>query len=200
MPGASNEINPRALTVCGGSFTLGSMWIGALIRKPSLTRRLPQLRWHQGEDWPIVSAARRAEFPEFEADFGVLDAVLVPAYRKFDSAALEAQNRFRRIQLLLISGGATATILGIIQAALGGGAVALGIAEAVLAALLASLVVAQGGKAHRHFLNSRLKAERLRSEYFVFLTGAAGYAELSEEKRRALLRRTVTEVEDEETG
>ena len=187
------------MTPCGGSFTLGPVRIGALIRKPSLIRRLPQLRWRQGDEWPIVGAAQRAEFPEFEADFDVLDAVLVPAYRRFDSAALEAQNRFRRNQLLLISGGATATVLGIIQAALGGGAVVLGLAEAVLAALLASLVVAQGGKAHRHFLNSRLKAERLRSEYFVFLTRAAGYAELSEEKRRALLRRTVTEVEDSET-
>jgi hypothetical protein len=188
------------LTPCGGSFTLGHVRVGALIRKPSLTRRLPQLRWRQGDEWPIVSATQRAEFPEFEADFGVLDAVLVPAYRRFDGEALEAQNRSRLFQLLLISGGATATVLGIVQAALGGGAAVLGIAEAVLAGLLASLAVAQGGKAHRHFLNSRLKAERLRSEYFVFLTRAAEYAELNAEERRALLRRTVIEVEDLETG
>jgi hypothetical protein len=175
------------------------VWIAALIRKPSLTRRLPQLRWRQGDEWPIVSAAQRAEFPEFETDFGVLDAVLVPAYRRFDGEALEAQNRFRRMQLLLISGGATATILGIIQAALGGGAAALGIAEAILAGLLASLAVGQSGKAHRHFLNSRLKAERLRSEYFVFLTRSSGYAGLTDERRRALLGRTVAEVADSET-
>lgn len=189
------------MTPCRLSFTLGPVWVGALIRKPSLTRRLPQFRWRLGDEWPIVGAAQRAEFPELEADFGVLDAVLVPVYRRFDGAALEAQNRFRLRQLLLITGGATATTLGIIQAALGGGAVALGIAEAVLAALLASLAVAaQRGTAHRHFLNSRLKAERLRSEYFVFLTRAAGYAGLTEEERRALLGRTVAEVEESETG
>jgi hypothetical protein len=175
------------------------VWIGALIRKPSLTRRLPHLRWRQGDEWPIVSDAQRTKFPEFEAEFGVLDAVLVPAYRRFDGEALEAQNRFRRMQLLLILGGATATILGIIQAALGGGASALGIAEAILAGLLASVAVGQSGKAHRHFLDSRLKAERLRSEYFVFLTSSAEYAGLTDERRRALLDRTVAEVVDSET-
>lgn len=177
------------------------MRVGQLIRQPSLTRRLPELRWRQGEQEPIVGAAERADYPELEADLGVLDAVLVPAYYRLDGEALEAQNRFRLTQLLLILGGATATILGIIQAAIGGGNVALGIVEAVLAGLLAPLAVAtRSGKAHRHFLTSRLRAERLRSEYFVFLTGAAGYAGLSDERRQALLRKTVTDIEDSEVG
>lgn len=169
--------------------------------KPILLNRLPKLRWRPGEDWPFMSQADREAFPELADEFALLDAELMETFRTFDHDALEAQNRFRLIHLLLLAGGAVATVLGTIQAAFHGGALALGITEAVLAGLLAPLAVAAGsGKSHRRYLTSRLKAERLRSEYFVYLASAGDYAALDGGKRRRLLRQTVAAIKDSESG
>jgi hypothetical protein len=169
--------------------------------KPVLLKRLPKLRWRPGEDWPFMSQETRDAFPELGDEFTVLDAELMETFIAFDHDALEAQNRFRLLQLLLLVGGAIATILGTVQAALDGGALALGIAEAVLAGLLAPLAVAaRSGKSHRRYLTSRLKAERLRSEYFVYLVGAGEYASLNRSERRRLLGQTVAAIEDSEAG
>lgn len=148
-----------------------------------------------------MSEADRDAFPELADEFAVLDAELMETYRAFDQGALEAQNRFRLLRLLLLVGGALATVLGTVQAALHGGALVLGITEAVLAGLLAPLAVAaRSGKSHQRYLTSRLKAERLRSEYFVYLTGGGEYAPLDHGERRRLLGRTVAAIEDSEAG
>jgi hypothetical protein len=169
--------------------------------RPVLLKRLPKLRWRPAEDWPFMSQANREAFPELAEEFAVLDAELMETFRAFDHDALEAQNRFRLLQLLLLVGGAVATVLGTVQAALDGGALALGITEAVLAGLLAPLAVAaRSGKSHHRYLTSRLKAERLRSEYFVYLAGAGGYAALERGERRRLLGLTVAAIADSEAG
>jgi len=169
--------------------------------KPVLLKRLPKLLWRPGEHWPFMSQADRDAFPELAEEFAVLDAELMETFRAFDNDALEAQNRFRLLQLLLLVGGAVATVLGTVQAALHGGALALGITEAVLAGLLAPLAVAaRSGKSHRRYLTSRLKAERLRSEYFVYLAGAGEYASHDRGERRRLLGQTVAAIEDSEAG
>lgn len=148
-----------------------------------------------------MSEADRASFPELTDEFAVLDAELMETFKAFDHDALEAQNRFRLLQLLLLVGGAVATVLGTVQAALHGGALALGVTGAVLAGLLAPLALAaRSGKSHRRYLTSRLKAERLRSEYFVYLAGAGEYASLDRGERRRLLGQTVAAIEDSETG
>jgi hypothetical protein len=169
--------------------------------RPVLLKRLPKLRWRPGEDWPVMAQADRDDFPELAREFEVLDDDLMEAFRTFDHAALEAQNRFHLLHLLLLVGGAVATVLGTVQAALHGGALVLGITEAVLAGLLAPLAIAaRNGKSHRRYLTSRLKAERLRSEYFVYLAGAGEYAALDKDGRRRLLGQTVTAIEDSEAG
>jgi hypothetical protein len=148
-----------------------------------------------------MPAAERAAFPELSDEFAVLDAELMPVFRALDHTAQEAQNRFRLVQLLLIVGGATATVLGAIQAALHGGELVLGISEAALAGLLVPLAIAaRTGTSHRAYLTSRLKAERLRSEYFVYLAAAGEYAALDSGGRRELLVRSVAAIEDSEVG
>jgi hypothetical protein len=171
------------------------------MKRPALLRRLPLLRWKRPEAYPLVASDAQARFPTLRDDFALLEGELMPTFRVHDTAALEAQNRFRLLQLLLIAGGMLATVLGTIQAALHGGNIALGIAEALLAGLLAPLAVsARSGRSHRRYLTSRLKAERLRSEYFVFLVRAGEYAQLDKPARRELLARRVADIDESETG
>ncbi len=170
---------------------------------PLLLRTLPKLRWPESEPdderEPLVNREAQREFPELAGDFALLDTELMGPFHVYDDAAKKAQNRFRLQHVLLIAGGALATALGAVQAALHGGSLALGIAEAAVAGLTAPLAVAaRSGKAHRHYLTTRLKAERLRGEYFVFLARAGAYAAADDVTRPALLRRAVAEVEDSE--
>ena len=173
----------------------------AMIRRPALTRHLPQL-WGAPAQHPILSAADRRRFPELADDFEVLGAELEEPFVHYDRGALAGQNRFRLLHLLLIAGGAAATALGALQCAAHGGKLWLGISEAVIAGLLAPLAIsARSGRAHRAYFTNRLKAERLRSEYFVFLVGAGEYSEIDDGRRRVeLLRRRIAAIEDEEVA
>src|SRR3954447_25229599 len=94
--------------------------IGKLIRKPALTRHLPQL-WGTPGQHPILSAGDRQRYPALEQDFELLAAELEPPFREYDREALAGQNRFRLMHLLLIAGGASATVLGALQCAAHGG-------------------------------------------------------------------------------
>lgn len=70
-----------------------------------------------------------------------------------------------------------ATILGAVQAALGGGNVGLAIAAALLTGTLAGLaVLIRSRRAQQGYLNARLKAELIKSEYFLFLGRVGDYA------------------------
>ena len=117
--------------------------------------------------------------PLFADDFKTLDDELMPYFREHDAEALRVQNQFRLNQVMLIFGGALATILGAVHASLGGTpAVCAGIIESVLAAALSAVAMRlQGTHAQERYFSDRLKAEKLRSEYFLFLGRVGNYAD-----------------------
>src|SRR3954469_19820585 len=104
------------------------------IERPALIRRLPSLRPRQGAADAPMPDDERAKYPEVAGDLAVLDAHLVPLFRRYDAEALAAQNTFRLQQVVLILGSATATICGTVQAATQGDATWLAWVEALLAA------------------------------------------------------------------
>ncbi len=157
---------------------------------------LPRLRWQPASIYPFVSPAARARSPALEPDIELLERELVPLFRRLDEESLHAQNTFRLGQLAIIVGGMVATTLGAVQTALGGGVIALAVPEAVIAGLLTSaLVYVRGRNAQREYFTRRLKAERLRSEYFLFLSRVGEYAEEDDDKRRRVLHRRMREVD-----
>ena len=80
--------------------------------------------------------------------------------------------------MILIAGGLLATSLATIQAALGGGNVYLAASQAVLTGLLAGLtVLIRSRRAQQGYLSARLRAEQIKSEFFLFLARAGNYAE-----------------------
>jgi hypothetical protein len=174
--------------------------IRTLVRRPALTRYLPLL-WGVPEQHAIMSAEDQQGFPGLQFEFELLRTELEERFLELDREALAGQNRFRLVNLLLIVGGVAATALGAVQAAADGGKFWLGIAEAILAGLLAPLAIAaRSGRAHRAYFTNRLKAERLRSEYFVFLVRAGEYHGIDDERRLEKLRERVAAIEDAEVG
>ena len=157
----------------------------------ALFKRLPQLRWKPPEDQEIIPLDARKHCPELATDFDTLAKELMPHFRELDAKALRLQNEFRLEQVLLILGGTLATILGVLQASLG--AVWSGIIESVLAAVLSAIAMrAKTMRAQQGYFTERLKAEKLRAEYFLFLGRIGNYAEGPE--RLAQLIRRVAEI------
>jgi SMODS and SLOG-associating 2TM effector domain 3 len=168
------------------------------VKPPTLLRRRPRLLWRAGPEYPLVPHDLRSASPELEPDFVALDRELIPTFFELDREALRAQNSFRRGQVTLILGGLAATTLGAVQAALGGGELWVGLVQAFVAfALSAALVYLELGGAQRDYLLGRVKAERLRSEYFQFLGRLAPYDGVDDEARVERLRRRVHEIEVE---
>jgi Protein of unknown function (DUF4231) len=160
--------------------------------RPGVVVLRPKLRWHAPPRTPLVKDDVRAAAPALGADLDALDRVLLPDYYDFDESAQRAQNTFRLGQVLIIAGGATATALGAVQAALGGGVAWLGIAGAIIAgALTGGVAYVRGQHAQQDYFTDRLKAERLRSEYFLFLGRLAPYDAASDDERVARLRERV---------
>jgi len=148
-----------------------------------------------------VKDEQRADAAELADDFAILDRELVPRYRRHDEDALRAQNELRVGQLAIVVGGSIATALGSVQAALGGGYAALGIAEGVItAALTTSIFYLRHRDAQRRYMTARLKAERLRSEYFVFLSRTEPYDLDDQDERAKQLRGQVRAIERSEAG
>jgi hypothetical protein len=156
----------------------------------ALFKRLPSLRWSPPRDQQIVPAEPQTQSPTFSGDFKTLEDELLPHFRELDAEALRVQNQFRLNQVTLIFGGALATILGALHASLGGApAVWAGIIESVLAAALSAVALRlQGTHAQERYFSDRLKAEKLRTEYFLFLGRVGTYAD-EQERLRCLIRR-----------
>jgi hypothetical protein len=172
-----------------------------MANRPALLARLPTIWWKPGTPWPLVREDQRARAPELADDFEILDRELVPRYREHDEAALRSQNEFRLGQVAIVVGGGIATALGSVQAALGGGNVALGIAEGVItAALTAGVFYVRQRNPQRRYMTSRLKAERLRSEYFVFLSRTDPYDVDDRDARAKQLRDQVRAIEHSTAG
>ena len=161
-------------------------------------KRLPSLRWHPPRDQQIVSMEVQKQSPLFADDFKTLDDELMPYFRELDAEALRVQNQFRLDQVTLIFGATLATILGAVHASLGGTpAVWTGIIQSVLAAALSAVAMRlQGTHAQERYFTDRLKAEKLRGEYFLFLGRVGNYAD--EQQRLPSLIRRVTDIKSGE--
>src|SRR5689334_3768259 len=130
-----------------------------------LFKRLPRLRWKLPEHQEIIPVEAQNQYPELAADFTTLANELMPHFLELDANALRLQNEFHLEQVLLIFGGTAATILGAVHASLG--AVWTGITESVLAAALSAVAMrVQTTRAQERYFTDRLKAEKLRAEYF----------------------------------
>ncbi len=133
-----------------------------------LFRRFPKFHLLPNKE-EIVPCAERSRYPAFTEDFKALEKELLPSFHELDNEALSRQNRYRWMYVILIFGGAAVTILGIMQLAFITVSW-IGITEAVVAGLLGLATAAlQRFKDHERYLNARLAAERLRSEFFLFL-------------------------------
>jgi hypothetical protein len=143
-----------------------------------------------------VKPEDRAAAPLIEAEVALLDEVVVPRFRTLDRDSARAQHAFRLGHIVVILGGAAATALGAVQAALGGGEVGIGIAEAVLGSVLSgTLVYVRGRRFQQAYLMKRLTAERVKSQYFLFLARAGPYTLDDPGERLRLLRRTLDRIE-----
>ena len=151
-----------------------------MLRRLTLFKRFPHLIWRKGKEQHIVDPDVRDKYPALAGDFQVLDEELMPYFRELDNEAMRAEHQFRRGQVTLILGTALATILGAIQAARPVDKWP-GIAEAVLAAALSAVILhARTLNTHERYFTNRLKAERLRGEYFLFLGRSEPYSKDSD--------------------
>jgi hypothetical protein len=159
-----------------------------------LFKRLPSLRWSPPRDQQIVPAEWQTQSPLFTGEFKTLENELMPHFRELDAEALRVQNQFRLQQVTLIFGASLATILGALHASFGGSpAVWAGIIESMLAAVLSAVALrAQGTHAQERYFSDRLKAEKLRTEYFLFLGRVGTYAD--EQARLPCLIRRVADI------
>jgi hypothetical protein len=166
--------------------------------QPAFLTQRPRLMWRPGERRPLVSAEQRATAPALADDFTALDDILLPVFHRLDEDALRSQNSFRLGQVVIILGGSLATALASVQAALGGGVTALGVAGALVSGALAAVVsYVRAREAQKEYLTARLKAERLRREYFRYLGRLAPY---DAGDLRSSLRAQVDAIEYEESA
>jgi hypothetical protein len=169
---------------------------------PALIARFPRLFWRPAEagtwdnDWPVVSGQTLEDYPWLSTDLTVWPDQLERRFRQLDHRAQILQNRFWRQRVLLIGGGLLATSLATIQAAWGGGHVWLAAIQAVLTGLLAGLaVLLRSRRAQYGYLSARLKAERIKSEFYLFLARAGDYAH---DDREARLSQAADDIETAE--
>jgi hypothetical protein len=161
--------------------------------RPALIRRLPKLR-APSESQPVLPADTADKYPELKGDLVALEEELAPRFKELDLEALRNQHGFRLGQVLLIFGGLIATVLGAVQAALSHAAWA-GIAEAIILAMLGAVFRLVGDlNLKENYLDQRLKAERLRAEFFFFLARAGEYGKLDPDAARRLLRQRATKI------
>ncbi len=164
-------------------------------QRPALIRRFPRLRWTPPDALrQLVDLEDQKRYPALAKDFAFLSDNLLDAFRRCDNEALRLQNSFYLVNVLVLFGSVIATILGVVQAANIGAGFALGLAETVLAAVLGgSIVVATAKSTQRGYYTNRLKAERLRSEYFRYLARHGPYAD--ENSREQAIKDRVLAIE-----
>lgn len=154
--------------------------------RPAALRRLPRLRWHDPPSSAPVGPADADRFPALADDLQVLSEELEPVFVDFDRRALREQNRFRRQQVLLFAGSLTTTVLGAVQAALGGTAWP-GWLVAVTGGFMTALTfVARHRSSHLRYLETRLQAEQLRGLFFRYLGRMGPFAGDDARRRNAL--------------
>lgn len=169
-------------------------------RRVALLKRFPRLRRQLDEDaeWPddgpVVRPSHPTMYPELGDDLNLWLQQVEPRFRRLDHRARILQNQFWRQHVVLIAGGLVATSLGAVQAAMGGGEELLAGVQAVLTGLLAGVtVLARSRRAQQGYLTARLKAERIKSEFFLFLARAGDYGAVASPASK--LREHVDDIE-----
>ncbi|HEU5378923.1 MAG TPA: DUF4231 domain-containing protein [Ktedonobacteraceae bacterium] len=159
-----------------------------------LFRRHPRLFIKPGKQHEIIPRGVINNYPEFAADFALLERELLPAFRELENEALKSQNAYRGMYLILIVGGTVVTIIGIFQLVFV--ANILSVLGAIVATLLGVATIAlRSLHYHERYLNARLAVEQLRGEYFLFLGYVEPYA--NEPKRLMYLKQRVAQIKHE---
>lgn len=191
--GGGQESGPATVTTAAAEKPARNNW------RPALLRRFPKLFWHPridqdwDNDWVVLEEEDRDKYPQLVDDLAVWRDVLRFRFRRFDHTAQVLQNQFWRQNVTLIIGGLVATSLGAVQATLGGGVAGLAVVQAVLTGALAGLtVLIRSRRAQQGYLTARLKAERIKSEYFLFLGRVGNYGGPD---RQAALLQQVDDIE-----
>lgn len=160
-----------------------------------LFKQRPRFRPLPKAPAPLVTET--GKYPALAADFMLLDDILVPLYHKHDQDAIKLQNAHWWAYVILIAGGAIATILGILQLVIS--VESVGIAGAIIAAFLGSATLALNSFHYQErYMNSRLVAEELRGEYFLFLGHLDRYQGGNRERIETLKERVRTIAEKAE--
>jgi hypothetical protein len=173
------------------------------VKLPALFARFPKPFWWRPDpskpwpdDWPAVPDEAIDRYPQLVPDLQLWRDEFEERFRRLDHGAQILQQQFWRQQVALILGGLLATALGAYQAALGGGLEGLAAAQAVLTGVLAGLTaLIRSRRSQQGYLTARLKAERIKSEFFLFLGRVGNY---SGDDREARFRQQVEDIEDAE--
>jgi Protein of unknown function (DUF4231) len=173
------------------------------MKLPALMARFPKPFWWRPDpdqpwprDWPVLPPDADELYPQLVPDFQIWRVELERPFRRLDHDGQLLQQQFWRQQVTLIAGGLLATGLGAFQAANGGGNRGVAAALAVLAGLLTGLTAqVRARRAQQGYLTARLKAERIKSEFFLFLARAGAYAGDDREQR---LRQQAEDIADAE--
>jgi hypothetical protein len=166
------------------------------VKRPALFKRFPLPWYRPPPNYPFVKDEDRAAAPLLDAEVRYLDEKLVPRFRALDDASLRSQHLFRLGIIVLIFGSALATALGSVQAALGGGELGIGIAEGIVGAVTAGTVVyVRGRRFQQAYFTKRVVAERLKSQYYLFLARAGTYAVEDDAGRLQRLERALDRIE-----
>lgn len=159
-----------------------------------LFKRFPKFRPLAHEAKPLIPLHDQEKLATFADDFRTLDEVLVPTYTRLDQEAIVRQNAYRWMYVVLIFGGALATILEVARLEFDVGVV--GLLGAIAAAIAGSIsLTLHALHYHGRYLNARLAAEQLRGEYFLFLGRIGPYADNAE--RLTYLKHRVASIKHE---
>jgi hypothetical protein len=173
------------------------------VKLPALVARFPKPFWWRPDpdnpwagDWPVLPQDADERYPQLVPDFQLWRDELERPFRRLDHDAQLLQHQFWRQQVALIAGGLLATALGAYQAATGGGNQGVAAVQAVLTGVLTGLTaLVRARRAQQGYLAARLKAERIKSEFFLFLARVGAYAGADREER---LRQQVEDIADAE--
>jgi hypothetical protein len=167
------------------------------VKRPALLVRFPGIQ-RSVTSRPVLSRKAAADYPELAEDIAKADEIVAVAFAESDRAALVHQNRYRRQQVIILLGTALLSGLGGLQAVFpeqrwpGLLLVALGLVLAFVGRAAGELGT------FNTFLNERVKAERLRSAYFRYLSRTGRY---KAPDRASQLRRVVLSIKKgEEPG
>jgi hypothetical protein len=169
----------------------------------ALFRRLPKLVASRGTDHPLVDPATNASitvddavarWPLLTTELRDLEEVLVPVYQECSLAVGLEQNRHRRQQVLLLVGGLLTAAFGAVQAALSDSVWPGIVVAGVAAATSAVASIGRESGALDAYLSYRLRAEKLRSTYFTYLTRAEPASDTERREQRCWLQQQVVEI------